>query len=194
MYSYIRTYPTLKANIERKSVMCLTYYHSVLRQISPESFMVVGKENLKSFIFHSELLADKSDRLAKTAKSGFGEQSSKRFFLTKKIRRRYSYGYPILLVRDFLNIPILITLALSKNSSNEISFSRTLFTTVFIILFNPHKARDINPHLPQSALSKFFFHLFFHVSCFLLFYPCSEKYGRNHQIPNNFKFYFAPLF
>ena len=43
--------------------------------------MVVGKENLKTFLLHSDLLVHESDRLAKDVNGGFNEQSSRRILL-----------------------------------------------------------------------------------------------------------------
>ena len=52
---------------------------------------MVGQENQKTFLLHSELLAHESDRLAKDVKGGFGEQSIKRILLDEEDPELFGY-------------------------------------------------------------------------------------------------------
>ncbi len=52
---------------------------------------MVGKENSKTFLLHSELLAYESDRLAKDVNGGFKEQSSRRIVLHKEDSGLFGY-------------------------------------------------------------------------------------------------------
>ncbi len=52
---------------------------------------MVGKENSKTFLLHSELLAYESDRLAKDVNGGFKEQSSRRIVLHEEDSGLFGY-------------------------------------------------------------------------------------------------------
>jgi len=52
---------------------------------------VVGEENSKTFLLHSELLAYESDRLAKDVNGGFNEQSSRKILLHEEDSGLFGY-------------------------------------------------------------------------------------------------------
>lgn len=58
---------------------------------SPIFSIVVGEENPKTFLLHSELLAHESDRLAKDVKSGFNEESNRRILLVEEDSELFGY-------------------------------------------------------------------------------------------------------
>lgn len=63
---------------------------------------MVGKENQKTFLLHSELLAHESHRLAKGVKGGFGEQSTKRILLDEEDPELFGYFVEYLYRRKWL--------------------------------------------------------------------------------------------
>lgn len=52
---------------------------------------MVGEDKSKTFLFHSELLAYESDRLAKDVKGGFDEESSRRIVLHEEDSELFGY-------------------------------------------------------------------------------------------------------
>ena len=52
---------------------------------------MVGEENSKTFLLHSELLAYESDRLAKDVSGGFNEQSNRRILLLEEDSGLFGY-------------------------------------------------------------------------------------------------------
>ena len=52
---------------------------------------MVGEENSKTFLLHSELLAHESDRLAKDVKGGFNEESNRRISLQEEDLELFGY-------------------------------------------------------------------------------------------------------
>lgn len=58
---------------------------------SPIFSVVVDKENAKTFLLHSALLVDESDRLAKDVKGGFSEGASKRIVLEEEDSELFGY-------------------------------------------------------------------------------------------------------
>ena len=61
---------------------------------------MVGKENQKTFVLHSELLTHESDRLAKDVKCGFGEQSTNKILLYEEDSELFAYFVEYLYRRE----------------------------------------------------------------------------------------------
>ena len=58
---------------------------------SPIFSVVVGENNSKSFLLHSELLVQESDRLAKDVQGGFNEESRRRIILPEEDSELFGY-------------------------------------------------------------------------------------------------------
>lgn len=63
---------------------------------------MIGKENPKTSILHSELPAYESDRLAKDVKGRFDEQSTKRILLDEEDSELFGYSVEYLYCREWL--------------------------------------------------------------------------------------------
>lgn len=63
---------------------------------------MVGEENSKTFLLHSELLAYESERLAKDVSGGFNEQSSRRILLLEEDSGLFGYFVEYLYRNEWL--------------------------------------------------------------------------------------------
>ena len=95
-------------------------------------FVVVGKENQKTFLLHSELLAYESDRLVKNVKGGFDEQSTKIILLDEEDSELFGYFVEYLYRREWLA------------EKEALRIQITLLSLVFILLGKDFRRINFN--------------------------------------------------